>query len=541
MTISVFINCFKNRKKDILLLLAFLMISGILTLSLGQDKSIELQLYHYFNVHSFLTHRMSQDIVPCGIQSYFNPILDIPYYLLSKYLNNYPRIFVFLQGFWGGILMFLIYKITDFIFKKPGIEKTFFILFSIIVGTSGWVYILELGTCLDDLQVSIFSLLTLYILLKTIFKPASKKRTSLIFLAGLSLGIGVGLKLTICIFATAFLLTLLFLYKKISSPIKTIFYFLLGCSIGFLIIDGHWLYTVYSQFKNPVFPFLNNFFKSEYTMTSNYIDSRFRPQTLFEWLFFYPLLCPCSNKSIADLQPFIDHRYILSFISVIIFWLIYFVSKFNANKINKQLDIYIEGDHSCFIFLFITFSYMIWLKVFSILRYILTIEILTGIILSIFILYLLVLFKKKFIYICILILLAIFLLRTTTYQQMKKPIGPKLFEVQDLHIPDGSVVFLCGFPVSFYAAFQNPNSHFVYSYSDRGYGYYHSDVIKKKIKKLVCNHKNNIYALIAYDHDATIIKGKINNYAKIDERNCILVKNNFDKKISFCKLSSYYK
>ena len=42
------------------------------------------------------------------------------------------------------------------------------------------------------------------------------------------------------------------------TPIK------ISCFIGFLLVDGFWLYQVYMQFGNPIFPYYNNFFHSPY-------------------------------------------------------------------------------------------------------------------------------------------------------------------------------------------------------------------------------------------------------------------------------------
>src|SRR5918994_883963 len=56
----------------------------LLNLVLGQDANWDLRNYHWYNAYSFLTGRFGFDVVPAQTPSFYNPTLDIPFFLLGN-------------------------------------------------------------------------------------------------------------------------------------------------------------------------------------------------------------------------------------------------------------------------------------------------------------------------------------------------------------------------------------------------------------------------------------------------------------------------
>src|SRR4051812_35601818 len=56
---------------------------GFLSLALGQDDNWDLRNYHWYNPYALLNGRLQIDMAPAQWQSYFNPLIDVPYYLLT--------------------------------------------------------------------------------------------------------------------------------------------------------------------------------------------------------------------------------------------------------------------------------------------------------------------------------------------------------------------------------------------------------------------------------------------------------------------------
>lgn len=56
---------------------------GILSVMLGQDANWDLRNYHLYNAYAWLNDRLETDLAPAQMQSYFVPVLDVPYYGMS--------------------------------------------------------------------------------------------------------------------------------------------------------------------------------------------------------------------------------------------------------------------------------------------------------------------------------------------------------------------------------------------------------------------------------------------------------------------------
>ena len=81
------------------ILLLCLLCGGLWSLWLGQDVSFDLLNYHLYLPYAFLHGRFGQDLIAAGAtHTFFNPLADIPYYLLFVHLNDWPRLTAFLQG-----------------------------------------------------------------------------------------------------------------------------------------------------------------------------------------------------------------------------------------------------------------------------------------------------------------------------------------------------------------------------------------------------------------------------------------------------------
>ena len=59
--------------------------SGLLSLFLGKDINWDLKNYHYYNAYGFIEHRLDVDIAPAQLQTFINPIGDLPFYWMTKF------------------------------------------------------------------------------------------------------------------------------------------------------------------------------------------------------------------------------------------------------------------------------------------------------------------------------------------------------------------------------------------------------------------------------------------------------------------------
>ena len=68
------------RRIDVVPLLVYVAFAAALGWQLGQDANWDLRNYHFYNVFMWLTDRFERDIHAAGIQTFLNPLLDLPLY-----------------------------------------------------------------------------------------------------------------------------------------------------------------------------------------------------------------------------------------------------------------------------------------------------------------------------------------------------------------------------------------------------------------------------------------------------------------------------
>src|SRR5262249_782742 len=137
---------------------------------------------------------------------------------------------------------------------------------------------------------------------------------------------------------------------------------------------GYWALHLEQTTGNPLFPYFNETFKSPLALPAPYRDMRFLP-THFWTAVLFPVLFTL-NWAIADDIPFRDIRVMLAYvtaIAAILFWL--------GGRRSK--DPLVFPDAARPILAFAAVSYLVWLKMFAIYRYIVGLEMLAPLIVAI--------------------------------------------------------------------------------------------------------------------------------------------------------------
>ena len=80
---------------------------GIKAYRMGKDTNWDLRNYHFYNGYAQLENRMDVDISPAQMQTYFNPILDVPLYWLYTSLPS--KVVGVLYGCIQGVNISLIF------------------------------------------------------------------------------------------------------------------------------------------------------------------------------------------------------------------------------------------------------------------------------------------------------------------------------------------------------------------------------------------------------------------------------------------------
>ena len=440
--------------------------------------------YKFYNSWAFLTDRMATDFLPANFRTCFNPLIELPTYFAVLKLNNHPYLFIILTLLDTAFFLFLVYKISSFFvdkllkwrpistFKFSKILIFSAKIFPVIYTVFSPAMLQQMSFDQNDVKIGIIVLSGFCILLKYLFLPAEKKRNLFILLAGMLVGLAVGLKLTACIYAISFCLIMLIFTKKIDKPFKTIGLFILGIVPTFLAVDGFWLIKCYNVYHNPFFPYFNNIFKSMYAQSTDVLSQDYahlHPHSIFEFI-FYPFYPCCIDRMYGNDMYSWDSRYAINFIAVVCFSLCSIATKYSGKLKNYCSDI-INSEHFCFLFLFSIVPYYVNLMIFGTYRYVLSSSAIYGIVIFSLIYILCSASKRKWIFICT------FCAIMGSYTYLTDDVGnvelvaayegnktygySKVFEVKDLNFEDNSYVVFLNQCVSVVVVGQNPNVKFI--------------------------------------------------------------------------------
>ena len=344
-------------------LIFFLLIGCVLSICLKYEVMWDFANYHYYNPWAFLNGRVGYDIAPAGLNTYFNPLMDIPLYLMIQYFNDSPNIIYAFQGLYFGGLLYVFFKILGLFFDGSTWTGRASILAAMLIGSTGWATFMQIGTSTNEEAMALLVLLSFYLLLKEIFVVKSG-RWQVYFGSGFILGSALGLKLTVVIYCISTGLSLILFYKEIVKNKRNIPLFILGGILGFLLFNGFWMYMMWDKFQNPFFPFLNNIFQSEYFPAENFRDDTFLPKSIWEYI-FYPFYGAFFQRRTEGNALILDYRLLF----VYVMFVVYCISLFwKREKVRTYNRIFL------FTALWLFISYVLWLTMFTITRYYIILE-----------------------------------------------------------------------------------------------------------------------------------------------------------------------
>lgn len=86
----------------------FIAVGCLVAVALGKDGTWDLFNYHFYNPWAWLHGRISLDIFPAQLQSFFNPLIDFPFYWAVSSLRD--DLVVLLLGIPFGLGLWLTWR-----------------------------------------------------------------------------------------------------------------------------------------------------------------------------------------------------------------------------------------------------------------------------------------------------------------------------------------------------------------------------------------------------------------------------------------------
>jgi hypothetical protein len=343
-----------------------------------QDANWDLRNYHFYNAWAFVHGRLGWDLAPAQLQTFHNPLLDLPFYAMVAADWN-PRLISFFMVLPAAMGAFFLAKILRLLFaEEQGSARWAYPLIAFLVGISAAGPVSLLGSTMNDWPGTTMLIIALWLLLRR----GERRDAQWIALtgAGLLAGIASGLKLTAATYAVGLCVALLMQRPIRTRGLRDAIAFSASATVGIVLSSGAWMWTLYSHFGSPLFPYFNDIFRSPWWDQTRVFHDKFGPHTLPGWLTF-PL--PLFSDSVHYVsESFIrDWRLPLIYlagIAAIATWIWRRAQRGAIDATLADATLAHGARKWRFVLVFWAASFAVWAAMHSIYRYLMPLELLSG-------------------------------------------------------------------------------------------------------------------------------------------------------------------
>ncbi|WP_342316370.1 hypothetical protein [Lysobacter sp. FW306-1B-D06B] len=345
-----------------------LIVAGLISVILGQDRNWDLMNYHYYAAYAYLNDRVGVDLAPVGLQSYFPPLLDVPYFWLSTRLP--PVVLSFLMGAWQGACFILLSGIAWTALPNDDRRVTRAPLLG-LAGMLSSVFLSEFGSTMGDNTTAPF---VLGAVLLAIW-PHDRAGASVwrLLACGVCMGLAVGLKLTNAVYAVALAAGILVGAACSRRGVLHLTVVTLTSLVAFGALKGAWFHQMWIAFRNPLLPQFNALFKSPLASETLVSDTRWLPKTGIEWM-TWPVQMTLDPARVGEvgLRQIV---WLLLFLATA-WWVIHLVHGRRRPQHPPQLAPVVTQRQ---VVAFVGTSFVVWMAMFSIHRYLAVAEMMASI------------------------------------------------------------------------------------------------------------------------------------------------------------------
>jgi hypothetical protein len=243
---------------------------------LGKEMMWDSLAYHLYAGFSALHDRFGRDYFAAGPQSYFNPYVYVPFYLLAS--SPLPALVATsILAVLQSAILWLTYEIAVAVApSETPAQRAAIGSCAVVLAFANPILIAELGSSYCDITTAELVLAAWLLLVRAVRSPGMRG----IVCAGLLLGAVSALKLTNAASALSAFALLLFLPAPWRARLRFAAAFAFALGVGFLIVAAPWSLRLERHFGNPLFPLLNGVFRSPDYTTGPMLDHRFIPGSL---------------------------------------------------------------------------------------------------------------------------------------------------------------------------------------------------------------------------------------------------------------------
>ena len=481
----------RSRYVDVLVLAACVIAAFVAALTRLQDANWDLQNYHFYDPWAWLARRsLDWDIAAAQLQTFHNPLADVPFYALVA-AGASPRLITFWLALPTAIAAYFTVVVAWRLFRDLGlVERLGATAAALAIGFTGAMGVGQLGSTTNEWLLTAFTMAALWLLLREVPAESSRRSRIVLVLAGLLMGAASGLKLTAATYAVGLAVALLTRRVPLRSNIHAAAWYSAGVGIGLLIAHGPWSYALWTHFDNPLFPYGNRWFRSAWWDLDSVLPSRFGPHSLRDWVLF-PFRLAAPPPGFVSEVSYVDGRLPLLYALALIVAGGHVVARLRQ-PLALPASFRTSSRDWRFTATFVAASFVVWALLHSILRYTIPIELGSGVLIVGALGYLLRPPHATVAIACTLVIL-----RTTTVwsEWGRVPFGATWFDVRVPPVESNALVLLTvDAPMSYVLPFFPSDARHVGIRSNVN-GPERRNALAAKVAAVIRDHRGPIYAL----------------------------------------------
>jgi hypothetical protein len=276
-----------------------------MSLLLGPDINWDLRNYHLYVAWAWLEDRHGIDIAAAQAQTWFNPLLWVPHFLLFERLDGSSLVAV--VGGLHGLCAWPLLRIAQSLLPTASLRIR---AFATLTGLGCATFVGQLGTSFGDNLIALLLLSGIAALVR----PTTGMLNGM--LAGACFGAAAALKLSHAPVALALCIATPLLGSTLRERGRHVAAVAIGAMAAFAIVAGPWMFHLWSQWGNPMFPFFQAWFPGDWISPDSVRDLRYVPQTAMQVL-VRPFASVLDWRSTGDTR-FRDLRPLLQWVALVV-------------------------------------------------------------------------------------------------------------------------------------------------------------------------------------------------------------------------------
>ena len=345
---------------------------GALALFLGQDANWDLRNYHWYNAYALVNQRYALDLLPSQTPFFYNPALDVPFYLLATHVS--ARVAGFVLGTVQGLNFVLLFMLAHASLRLSNPrQKVWACTLLAALGMLGGGGIAQIGTVFYDniTSLGVFASALLVVRhYRTLLTGPWRQAAGWALLSGVPAGAMMGLKLPSVLFCVGLCCALVLAAGPWRRRILLGFMFGVGVLAGLTVTLGPWAFYLQTHYGSPLFPYFNEDFKSPLAPLTSARDVQFVPTSWADRLAF-PFAFTANPLEVGEI-PWRDWRLPILYALLPAALVLRLLFGRNTSRDDQVAEPFVAR----YLLWTAAVSYAVWLLMFAIYRYAIPLEML---------------------------------------------------------------------------------------------------------------------------------------------------------------------